>query len=274
MANKGRRIRAPRMMGTQDTTTTKDLASDRADGLREAANDAAKSISTLYATFLLIGVYVAIAIGGTTDDQLLRIRPMSLPLLNASLPIVGFFAFIPWLMLLFHFYLLLQFYLLARTLHAFGAALAYLDETDRRAQQARLFSLPFSHMLIGRYHAAPITILLGAMVWITTVVMPLTIMLWAQIRFLPYHDVTVTWVQRSAIIVDALLLWIFWPVIMTRRGRWWDWWKWSRADSARGALILIIMTIIVLPGSLLVAVVPGERVEDVVFNLERRMLPP
>src|SRR5262252_5036810 len=141
---------------------------ERAERLRGAADEAARLAQTVYLSFLLLGTYIAIIIGSTTDVQLLKISPVTLPLLNVQLPIVGFYVVVPWLLLLFYFNLLLHLTFLAQRLHRLNAVLAtFPDEAAREDQRLRLFPFPFSVMLIGRPPQWRLRRLLGLMVWTT-----------------------------------------------------------------------------------------------------------
>ncbi len=60
-----------------------------------SANDTGRHVRNVYVTFILLISYVAIIIGSTTDVQLLKIDPVTLPLLNVQLPIKGFYALAP-----------------------------------------------------------------------------------------------------------------------------------------------------------------------------------
>lgn len=209
----------------------------RADNLRGAADDSARHVRNVYLTFLSIGIYIAVVIGSTTDEQLLRVSPVTLPLLNVALPIVGFYALVPWLLLLLHFNLLLQFYLLAQKLHALDAVLMELPDVEaRRRHLLRMYPFPFSHMLIGRHHTPFVRSLLGDVVWFSVILLPLVLLAWAQIRFLPYHDPTITWSQRIVVGLDVAALWFFWPIILTSRGRLAAWRaRYGRHAAALGA---------------------------------------
>jgi hypothetical protein len=43
------------------------------------------------------------------------------------------------------------------------------------------------------------------------VIGPVLLLLLIQVQFLPYHLEWVTWVQRIAIVVDVIFLWLLWP---------------------------------------------------------------
>ena len=81
---------------------------ERAERLRGAADEAARLAHNVYLSFLLLGTYIAVIIGSTTDVQLFKVSPVTLPLLNVQLPIVGFYVVVPWLLLLVYFNLFLS----------------------------------------------------------------------------------------------------------------------------------------------------------------------
>ena len=240
---------------------------ERTERLRGAADEAARLVQNVYLSFLLLGMYIAIIIGSTTDMQLLKVSPVTLPLLNVQLPIVGFYVVVPWLLLLFYFNLLLHLTFLAQKLHRLNAVLAaFPDETAREEQRVRLFPFPFSAMLIGRPARWRLRRLLGLMIWTTVLLLPLVLLLWAQLRFLPYHDTAITWNHRAAVLVDLTLLWLFWPLMFiperesparSRRG--------ARARHASVALRwgtgVSVLTLVTVVFSLGIAVLPEEGME-------------
>jgi len=188
---------------------------ERAERLRGAADEAARLAQNVYLSFLLFGTYIAVIIWSTKDVQLLKASPVTLPLLNVPLPIVGFYIVAPWLLLLIYFNVLLHLTFLAQRLHQFNSVLvAFPDAIMREEQRARLFPFPFSAMLIGRSPRRRLRILLGLMVSTTVVLLPLILLLWAQVRFLPYHDTSITWSHRAAVLMDLILLWLFRPLML------------------------------------------------------------
>jgi hypothetical protein len=58
----------------------------------------------------------------TTDLDLLIGKGIKLPVVDVEVPIVGFYAALPYLLVLVHFHLLLQLQLLSRKLYAFDRA--------------------------------------------------------------------------------------------------------------------------------------------------------
>ncbi|HEX5699274.1 MAG TPA: hypothetical protein VFX77_01400, partial [Rubrobacter sp.] len=131
--------------------------------LLKEAESASRHVNTVHLTFLLFAAYVFVTIASTTHEQLLRVDPVTLPLLDISVPILGFYLVVPWLVLLFHFNLLLQLYLLSRKLFSLEERLADLSDGSAAEHRVLLFSFPFTNMLVGR-HRRPVHILLTLMV--------------------------------------------------------------------------------------------------------------
>lgn len=122
----------------------------RLNTLRDAANTASQHARNVYVTFLLFGLYLAIIFGSTTHEQLLRESPVTLPLLNVGLPLVGFYWVAPALFVLLHLNLLLQLILLAGKLHRLNEAIAQIGGEERQKdERAKLFPFPFTQMLGG-----------------------------------------------------------------------------------------------------------------------------
>lgn len=193
---------------------------ERLERLRASVNDAAKHVSGLYTTFLLVGVYIAITIGSTTDEQLLRESGLSLPILNVSLPIKAFYIIVPFAFVLLHLNLLLQVFLLTQKLVNFDEALQAKGITDHERQEQRGLVFPFtiSTIFAQTQESRLVRSLLKTIMSTTLVVGPIALLLGAQMRFLPYHSVPITYGNRSAVLLDLLLIWLLWRLILESRG--------------------------------------------------------
>jgi hypothetical protein len=185
--------------------------SERIDKLQASTDTGADHVRNLYIAFLAFAAYLAVTIGGTTDEQLLRSGPVRLPILNVDLPLFAFFWIAPALFVLFHFNLLTQLCLLAEKLRALDQAIeALADPGEQTQRRLRLNMFVFSHMLIGQQDRPLLRRLLTVMGWTTFVVLPVLVLPLAQIRFVPYHDALTTWWHRSLLVLDLLLLWLLW----------------------------------------------------------------
>jgi hypothetical protein len=229
--------------------------------LLKAVNEASGKAFALWITFLTVGTYLAIAIGTTTHLQLLLAGPVKLPLLGVDMPLFAFYGFAPPLFLVLHLYVLMQLYLLARLLRLFDDDLRAADmiEQDRRRVRGQIDKFVFTQFLIGAPQDGIVLLFLRAVVWLSFVVGPVLLLLGFQLRFLPYHNILVTYVHRVVLLLDLLMLLLFWPKISHREAQQAKPLRNWKALCRVGAIILITG----LGGfSAFVATVPGERLNQ------------
>ncbi|HEY8034949.1 MAG TPA: pentapeptide repeat-containing protein [Methylobacter sp.] len=200
-----------------------DELSSHIEKLLEAANSASQTVATLHVAFLAFVTYLGVIVWGTTHEDLLRISPVKLPILDVDLPLTAFYSFVPWMVVLLHFNLLMQLELLSCKLWNLDTDLP--DTAAGQQVRNRLFIFPFTHLIAGRSEVWLIRWLLSLVVGITVIALPLLMLLAAQIRFLPFHDEAITWSQRIAVWVDAIMLITLWPLIASPQDRAWEWWR-------------------------------------------------
>ncbi len=222
--SKGHHVDTTNMHELADESIVQGVPTQKIDALLESVNSASQQVRNFYITFLLVGFYIAMIVWSTTDVMLLKDTPVELPILDVKLSITGFYLFAPFFYLLLHFNLLLQLALLSDKIHRFDDAVTSFDEADvREYYYTRLFSFPFTQVLIGRRHFWFLKFLLTLMVWITIIWLPLGLLIGLQVGFLAYHDVNILFWQRFAIGLDLIFLAIFWPVIRSRDGNGFAW---------------------------------------------------
>jgi hypothetical protein len=95
-----------------------------------------------------------------------------------------------------------------------------------------------------------------------------------QIQFLPFHDVTITWAQREALVLDIVLLWLLRPPILAdlnverfRRAR-----LFIRALRGFGLALAAVVSIATITLSIVVATIPGEWQETALATLNPPVL--
>ncbi|MGZ5018756.1 MAG: pentapeptide repeat-containing protein, partial [Methylobacter sp.] len=145
--------------------------SSHIEKLLEAANSASQTVAALHVAFLAFVTYLGVIVWGTSHDDLLRISPVKLPILDVELPLTNFYSFVPWMVVLLHFNLLMQLELLSSKLWNLD-----LDLPDTPAGQQvrdRLFIFPFTHLIAGRSQVWLIRWLLSLVVGITIIALPL-----------------------------------------------------------------------------------------------------
>ena len=195
-----------------------------AEQLLGAVNDAANAVSTRFFTFVTVGAYVAVTVAATTHEMLLRASSLvKLPLLNAEIPIIGpfgFYSIAPWLVVLLHSDLLLQLSILATEVGRFDDEVTRLPEERRASLRQRVANFYYVLYLSGTAPSRFLHLLSAFITWVTAVALPLAVLLWIQIRFLPFHSPFDTWLHRAAVLIDiALVLFILLPRLWPRLQR-------------------------------------------------------
>lgn len=195
--------------GNSEPSTTE------AEALAAALNHSAERVQTLWFSFLTFMLYLAVAIGTTTHRMLFLESPLNLPVLNIALPLLGFYILTPIIFVVFHFYMLLNLVLLARTAKSFEDALVRAFPEDGEAREnfrMRIENTLFVQPLVGAKpeREGVNAMLLSLIAWITLVVAPFALLLMTQIMFLPYHSPPITNLHRWLLMVDLLFVIYMW----------------------------------------------------------------
>ncbi|HML42148.1 MULTISPECIES: pentapeptide repeat-containing protein [Hyphomicrobium] len=176
--------------------------------LLEAVNSSSDTAHTGWLIFLAIMAYLVIAVAGVTHKDLLLETPVSLPILQVNIQLKQFFQFAPIVLVLMHLGLVSQLTLLARETLEFDYAIRLLEATDKRTHPLRLElnNFFFVQAIAGPYRSRVMSAFLHGMSWLTLVVLPVVLLIYIQVVFLPYHDVAITWTHRVALLVDIAML--------------------------------------------------------------------
>ncbi|MGH6848685.1 MAG: pentapeptide repeat-containing protein [Methylocella sp.] len=228
---------------------------DEAEALAAALNHSAERVQTLWFSFLTFMLYLAIAAGTTTHRMLFLEEPLNLPVLNIALPLLGFYILTPIIFVVFHFYMLLNLVLLARTAKSFEDVLARAFPEDGEARETfrmRIENTLFVQLLVGgRLEREGINAkFLSLMALITLALAPVALLLMIQFKFLPYHSEPITWLHRSLLALDLMLVWTLWPAY---RSGWgvltWPKWSWGLVRAAIGstAALAFAVSVATLP---------------------------
>ena len=174
-----------------------------------------------------------------------------------------FFQFAPVVLVLFHLGVVCQLVLLARKTLEFDHALRFLETSDRRTHPLRLElnNFFFVQAIAGPHRSAVMSAFLHAMSWLTLVVLPVVLLLYIQVVFLPYHDAVITWTQRVALLVDIGML-VLIGVFLTRAepSFFQAFWRTTVAHPFSVFMTSVLFGIVGLM-SLFLATIPGERLD-------------
>lgn len=176
--------------------------------LLEAVNDSSDTAHSAWIIFLALMTYLMVAVAGVTHRDLLLETPVSLPILQVSIQLAQFFQFAPVILVLLHLGVVSQLVLLARKTLEFDHAIRLLEPSDRRTHPLRLelHNFFFVQAIAGPERSNVMSGFLHAMSWLTLVVLPVVLILYIQAVFLPYHDISITWGHRLALVCDIAML--------------------------------------------------------------------
>lgn len=212
----------------------RDALEQRVAEHRVQVDEQIKHVRNLSLFFVTTCLYILVAVATTTHmDLLLGGKSLILPVINVGIPITNFYFSAPFIVVLLHLNLLLRHYFLALKTRDFAEAAALLgrDESpaapphDLRlgtsaatpAHGGRTFDdeirslhpSPFIYTLLpsihpryvsGAFHLIDLALLAG---------LPLGVLLFTQIQFLPYHSYPITLAHQTAVMADVLLLMFF-----------------------------------------------------------------
>ena len=107
--------------------------------------------------------------------------------------------------------------------------------------------------------------------WISLVFGPILLLVFFQLQFLPFHAEWISWLQRTIIVTDLILLWFLWPSV-------------ARSEVAsvgspsfiRRTLtaLLAFATVLAIVIELVVAIFPGESLEGIEESYSPALIAP
>ncbi len=237
--------------------------------LLDEANRASDPAWSSWLAFLLLLTYVIVTLASVSHKDLLLNSPVKLPIINADIPLVGFFQYAPALLLLVYLSLLVQHVILARKFRRFTDAIApYEMETGtQHPARERVHSYVFSQIAAGPRPNLITKFMMQLIVYVTFSVAPIITLLYFQIKFLPYHEISTTYWHRLAVILGFVILILLTP-LMQNTGparRRWDIKVGPQAEAweASGTQVLLVLFLLplVVGFSWLIATVPNEWID-------------
>jgi uncharacterized protein YjbI with pentapeptide repeats len=229
--------------------------------IEKAVNDAAGKTGALWLTFISITAFLLITTGSVTHRNLLLQTPLQLPLLDVDLPLVSFFVVAPVFFIIIHFNLFLQMDALASKIQTYNSVLRsdVADKKERHLLRHRLDGFLLVQVLAGpspRRDRRP-RFMLELMGWITSVALPLALLVYIAFTFLPYHYQAVTWFHRAMVVLDVVIICAFWHRIHgARPARL----IWGLPRTTVGAGMVLVLFIVAVP------TFPGEAIYSVLRN--------
>lgn len=237
--------------------------------LLDAVNRSSDTAHVAWLIFLGIMTYLTIAVAGVTHTNLLLETPVSLPIFGVDIPIAQFFQLAPVILVLFHLGVVSQLGLLARKTLEFDHAIRLLETSDRRTHPLRLelHNFFFVQAIAGPHRSTVMSVFLHGMSWLTLVILPVVLIIYVQVVFLPYHSELITWTHRIALLADIAML-VLIGVFLTRAETSFfrAFWRNTAAHPVSFAVTSCVIGCVAL-FSFFVATIPGEFLDRVSQSL-------
>lgn len=262
---------APEPMPLDPAPPRPSLPSESPRDLLEVANGASDAAWSSWLAFLLLLTYVIVTLASVSHTALLLNSPVKLPIINADIPVVGFFQYAPALLLLVYLSLLVQHVILARKYRKFTEAIApyELETGSEHPARERVHSYVFSQITAGPRPNRITKFMLQLIVYVTFSILPIVTLLYFQTKFLPYHEVAITYWHRFAVILGFVMLILLTPLMQNRRAaprpRRWNikYGPQAEAWEATGTQVILVLVLLPLVAvfSWLIATVPNEWID-------------
>ncbi|MBS0244847.1 MAG: hypothetical protein JSS20_21970, partial [Proteobacteria bacterium] len=155
--------------------------------LLEAVNASSEAGQTSWLIFIAIMAYATIAVAGVSHKDLLLGRDIPLPILQVPISLTRFFLFAPIVVVLVHTGVVTHLVMLSKKALELDQSLRMVEATDQRTHPLRLelHSFFFVQGLAGPERGYLLNGLLHALSWLTLVALPVLLLLYIQVAFLP-----------------------------------------------------------------------------------------
>ena len=240
--------------------------------LLEAVNRASDTVNTAWLIFLGVLSYLLITAAGVTHKDLLLNSDIPLPILQVKIDLARFFIFAPIILVLFHTGVVAQLVLLARKTLEFDTSIRLLETTERRTHPLRLEldNFFFVQGIAGPERSNVMSAFLHGMSWLTLVVLPVLILLYIQVVFIPFHDVGITTAHRIALFADILMLATIGTFLARSENSFFTAFRRTLAQHPLTALVTSALLAAVAIFSLFFATIPGEPLDRIIETLSGR----
>ncbi|HLO21067.1 MAG TPA: hypothetical protein VK192_11320, partial [Sphingomicrobium sp.] len=242
--------------------------SDDVKGFLDEANATSEPARVAWLAFLFLLTYVIVTLASVSHKDLLLNSPVRLPIINTDIPLVGFFQYAPAMLLLVYLSLLVQHVIVARKYRRFTDAILPLERETGSEHPARerVHAYAFSQILAGPRPHRITKLMMQLIVYVTFALLPIATLLYFQIKFLPYHEVWITYWHRFAVILGFAMLILLTPIMQhAPPKRKWDLRLGPPAEawevSARQVVMILLLLPVVLGFSWLIATVPDEWID-------------
>ena len=189
------------MSGTIDQVRLEELRI-----LADSVNDTSRMARTSLMLVLIVSMYLMLTLVTATDENLLRNSVVTLPQTNTGISIAQSYIFAPPIFFYLHLQTLLLLSVLARKLSRFQRLLNARFSTASKNQNQEMCRDWLSAFSFVQQFSTDrdISRMAKVLVWLSTVFVPLTLLVMIDISFLRYQSPVVTLSHHALILADIL----------------------------------------------------------------------
>lgn len=173
-------------------SATDSSAAAATEGLSKIASAAAITLTTLY-------MYVFVTVSSIESQDFLTGKQVKLPVFLVEVSLKGFFAIVPIIITISLLYLILSFNPLLKNIEFLHRHNALRESTSA---QSYLLSRIISSVVQRDRRRNKILPTIFLLLFIS---IPVLLLLFIQINFLPYHSEHLTWLQRICVLLAAVI---------------------------------------------------------------------
>jgi len=193
----------------------------RVEDLRKAVDDSVQQLRAATFTLVSAALYLFVAGLGTSHLDLLVGRMVKLPIFEVEVSLRWFYVLAPLVLLVLHFTVLNLCGLVAQRLRELQNELrrSAAPQLDQKFILGLLYPYPLVERLAHPPDKPVIRFLLNFSIYIPTVIMPILVLLWLELRFLPYQSLRITSLHALYVVLDLIMLWILWARVFRKAAK-------------------------------------------------------
>jgi uncharacterized protein YjbI with pentapeptide repeats len=178
--------------------------------IKNTLDESSKVNRRILSSFIIFQLYILVTVGITTDAQLLIATKSTLPLINVELPLRWFYFIIPFIVIGFHFNVLLN--LSRHSLKLYSWAQERKKRKKRKKGSFSIFLQPFlfNFLFPDKSQTTLDQKLLNALLYFILYLFPLILLFLIQYKLSKIHDFLLTSLHFGIIILDLFFLDVFW----------------------------------------------------------------
>lgn len=176
------------------------------EDIRTSLNETARIARSNLLFLLAVSAFMTILAANANDVVLLKSGTIELPLMQLGIPVTTFYVMAPLAYLLLLINLLLRMDRLVQIGSHLKLRIHQFNQSQKTIQSLQIFPLDLLQIIFHDKRRPIHTILLGIVVVSTVILLPISLFIYLQLRFLPYQNDMITLIHQLALTTYILSL--------------------------------------------------------------------